>query len=103
MMRLFIEGRQVDLSENEVLQVTREIADIREPSQRSSDWSRTFRIPGTSSNNKLFGHIFDVNQEQLNNGTQFAPDFNPNKKAAALVTVNEVALTSVNHWVNVLP
>lgn len=90
MMRLFIEGRQVDLSENEVLQVTREIADIREPSQRSSDWSRTFRIPGTSANNKLFGHIFDVNQEQLNNGTQFAPDFNPNKKAAALVTVNEV-------------
>lgn len=90
MMRLFIEGRQVDLSENEVLQVTREIADIREPSQRSSDWSRTFRIPGTSANNKLFGHIFDVNQEQLNNGTQFAPDFNPNKKAAALVTVDEV-------------
>jgi len=90
MMRLFIEGRQVDLSENEVLQVTREIADIREPAQRSSDWSRTFRIPGTSANNKLFGHIFDVNQEQLNNGTQFAPDFNPNKKAVALVTVNEV-------------
>lgn len=90
MMRLFIEGRQVDLSENEVLQVTREIADIREPAQRSSDWSRTFRIPGTSANNKLFGHIFDVNQEQLNNGTQFAPDFNPNKKAAALVTVDEV-------------
>jgi hypothetical protein len=90
MMRLFIEGRQLDIAENEALQVTREIADIREPDARSSDWSKTYRIPGTSNNNKIFGHIFDINQEQLNTGTQFAPDFNPNKKAAALVTVDEV-------------
>lgn len=90
MMRLFIEGRQVDLMHDEPLLITREIADIREPEKRSSDWSKTFRIPGTSDNNKLFGHIFDINQEQLNSGTQFGPDFNPNKKAAAWVTVNEV-------------
>jgi hypothetical protein len=90
MMRLFIEGRQLDIAENEALQVTREIADIREPDARSSDWSKTYRIPGTANNNKIFGHIFDINQEQLNTGTQFAPDFNPNKKASALVTVDEV-------------
>ena len=90
MMRLFIEGRQLDIAENEALQVTREIADIREPDARSSDWSKTYRIPGTANNNRIFGHIFDINQEQLNTGTQFAPDFNPNKKASALVTVDEV-------------
>jgi hypothetical protein len=90
MMRVYIEGRQLDLHEGEALQVTREIADIREPDARSSDWSKTYRIPGTANNNRIFGHIFDINQEQLNTGTQFAPDFNPNKKAAALVTVDEV-------------
>lgn len=92
MMRLFIEGRQVDLMQDEALTVTREIADVREPVQRSSDWSKTFTLPGTSENNKLLGHIFDINQEQINSGTQFAPDFNPNKKAAAWVTVNEIEL-----------
>jgi hypothetical protein len=90
MMRIYIEGRQLDLHEGEALHVTREIADIREPDARSSDWSKTYRIPGTANNNRIFGHIFDINQEQLNTGTQFAPDFNPNKKAAALVTVDEV-------------
>jgi hypothetical protein len=90
MMRLYIEGRQVDLTAAEPLLITREIADIREPEKRSSDWSKTFRIPGTSNNNRIFGHIFDIAQEQLNTGTQFAPDFNPNKKAAALITVDEV-------------
>lgn len=92
MMRLFIEGRQVDLMQDEPLLITREIADVREPEKRSSDWSKTFRIPGTSDNNKLFGHIFDINQEQLNSGSQFGPDFNPNKKAAAWVTVNEAEI-----------
>lgn len=90
MMRLYIEGRQIDLTADEPLLITREIADIREPEKRSSDWSKTFRIPGTSDNNRVFGHIFDIAQEQLNTGTQFAPDFNPNKKAQALITVDEV-------------
>jgi hypothetical protein len=90
MMRFFIEGRQVDLTADEPLLITREIADIREPEKRASDWSKTFRIPGTSNNNKVFGHIFDVAQEQLNTGTQFAPDFNPNKKAQAVITFDEV-------------
>jgi hypothetical protein len=90
MMQVFIENRQIDLMANEDLLITREIADIREPEKRSSDWSKTFRIPGTSNNNKIFGHIFDINQEQLNSGSQFAPDFNPNKKAAARITVDEV-------------
>jgi len=90
MMQVFIENRQIDLMANEDLLITREIADIREPEKRSSDWSKTFRIPGTSNNNKIFGHIFDINQEQLNSGSQFAPDFNPNKKAGARITVDEV-------------
>ena len=90
MMRFFIEGRQIDLTQDEPLLITREIADIREPEKRSSDWSKTFRIPGTANNNRVFGHIFDIAQEQLNSGTQFAPDFNPNKKAAAVITVDEV-------------
>lgn len=90
MMQLFIEGRQIDLMANEYLLITREIADIREPMQRTSDWSKTFRIPGTSANNKVFGHIFDINQEQLNTGVQFAPDFNPNKKATAWVSISDV-------------
>jgi hypothetical protein len=46
-------------------------------------------IPGTRANNKLFGHIFEVEQT-IQGTTQFAPDFNPNKKADVVVLLDEV-------------
>jgi hypothetical protein len=46
-------------------------------------------IPGTRANNKLFGHIFEVEQT-IQGTTQFAPDFNPNKKADVVVLLDEI-------------
>ena len=84
MIELLINNQRVDLSEDFDLLVTRSIADITEPQTRQGDWSKTIQIPGTKANNKLFGHIFEVEQTITGSG-QFSPDFNPNLKAEAVV------------------
>jgi hypothetical protein len=87
MINLYVNSTLVDLSEEFDLLITRSIADIKNPEQRSSDWSKTAKIPGTKTNNILFGNIFEVDHTVLGNG-QFAPNFNPNKKADVIVLVD---------------
>ena len=87
MINLFVNSVLMDLSEDFDLLITRSIADIKNPEQRTSDWSKTVVLPGTKANNVLFGNIFEVDHTVLGNG-QFSPNFNPNKKADVLVLVD---------------
>jgi len=84
MISIFVDNKQIDVTEDIDLLITRSIADIREPDKRTSDWSKTLTLPGTKVNNTLFTYIFDVALDILGNG-QFAPSFNPNKKADVVV------------------
>jgi len=87
MINLFVNTVLMDLSDDFDLLITRSIADIKNPEQRTSDWSKTVVLPGTKANNVLFGNIFEVDHTVLGNG-QFSPNFNPNKKADVLVLVD---------------
>ena len=60
MIELLVNEELVELSEDFQILINKSIADIRNPENRSSDWSKTITIPGTSVNNKLFGHLFEV-------------------------------------------
>ena len=84
MISIFVDNKQIDVTDDIDLLITRSIADIREPEKRTSDWSKTVTLPGTKVNNTLFTYIFDVALDILGNG-QFAPSFNPNKKADVVV------------------
>jgi hypothetical protein len=91
----------VDLPTDFGIQINKSIADIREPESRSSDWTKTFTLPGTKTNNKLFTHLFDLNLSIRNTtSTNFSPDFNPNLKADALLTVDEV--TQIEGFIRLL-
>ena len=89
MIRLLVNNTPVDLSADFDISINKAIADIREPQSRSSEWTKTITIPGTAQNNKLFSHIFEVDHT-VRTSTQFAPDFNPNKKADVVVLLDEV-------------
>lgn len=89
MIRLLVNQSPVDLSDNFDILISKSIADIKSPETRSSEWTKTVVIPGTRANNKLFGHIFEVEQT-IQGTTQFAPDFNPNKKANVVVLLDEI-------------
>jgi hypothetical protein len=100
-VRLVCGGYSVDLPTDFGIQINKSIADIREPESRSSDWTKTFTLPGTKTNNKLFTHLFDLNLSIRNTtSTNFSPDFNPNLKADALLTVDEV--TQIEGFIRLL-
>ena len=54
--------RKLDTYNNISTLITRSIADIREPQARSSEWTKTFEIPGSKTHNSIFSHLFDVEQ-----------------------------------------
>ncbi len=85
--RLYINNTLVDLGEEVAIPLNKQIADIRFPENRSSSYTKTIVVPGTKSNNKLFGFIFDVAQSVINESdtVNFFPDFNPNLKAACRI------------------
>ena len=57
------------------------IADIKNPEKRNSNYSKTIKIPGTANNNLLFGNIFDVN---VVNGA-----YNPNSKVKCSLVIDD--------------
>lgn len=89
MIELYINNQVVDLSDNFDILITKSIADIREPDKRSSDWTKTVEIVGSKRNNKIFGHIFEIEHTVISD-TQFNPNFNPNKKADCVVLVDGI-------------
>lgn len=87
---VFIEGRQLDVSAGLDFSFNYQVSDIRNPETRQTEFSKTVRCPGTESNNALFGHIFEVTMANpyVAGQANIGVNFNPNKKAAASVSVD---------------
>lgn len=60
MQELFIENKQIDLSNGISTLITYAVDDIKDFSSRNTSFSKTIVLPGTAKNNALFGNIFDV-------------------------------------------
>lgn len=87
MIEILVNNYRVDVGDTFDILINKSIADVREPEKRSSDWTKTITLPGTKNNNKIFGHIFEI--EHTVYGTNpFNSNFNPNKKASAVVLVD---------------
>lgn len=84
---IYINNTLVDAYEDYNISLNFAIADIKTPDKRNTSYSKTIKLPGSKTNNQLFTYIFDVSKEALDSGigTNFAPDFNPNKKAACQI------------------
>lgn len=80
---LFIEGYRLDLTNEISALLNLAIDDIKNFSSRSTTWSRTIVLPGTSNNNRLFGHIFQPGQSNNYDGSQPNVGFNFNAAKAA--------------------
>lgn len=71
----------VDMYDDDPIALTYQIADIKEPQKRHSDYSKTIKVPGTHNNNALFCDIFDIGIDRY---------FNPNRKSKAILVVDKV-------------
>lgn len=77
---LYIENYRLDITNDISALLNFSIDDIKDFSARSTTWSRTIVLPGTSNNNKLFGHIFQMGQSNFYDSN--IPNVNSNFNAA---------------------
>ena len=80
---IFIENRQVDLTDEMQLLFTYQIDDIKSFGTKNTNFSKTITLPGTSANNAAFGFIFEANQSNGYTPSQsnIGYNFNPAKSA----------------------
>ena len=55
-LQLYIDGQRVDLFSDESVNITQSIQNVRDVSKIFTDFSRSFTIPASKSNNKIFKH-----------------------------------------------
>jgi hypothetical protein len=84
---------ELDLYDNIPLPINKSIIDIQNIAERKSDFTKTITLPGTHNNNDIFSNIFNLARSVQNTNTyNFAPDFNPNLKADAILYKNGIAM-----------
>lgn len=60
-VQLYIENQRVDLFNDETIEVTSTIQDFRDISKIFSDYTQSFNVPASETNNKIFKHFYNFN------------------------------------------
>ena len=58
-LQLYIEGQEVDLFKDESVTLTQSLQDVKDIEKVFTDFSRTFSVPASRANNKIFGHFYN--------------------------------------------
>lgn len=80
MLRLFIQGREIELDDNVQFALNKQFEDITNPTTIINTWSKTVSIPFTAKNHETFGHIYNPDKIVSATDDGFGIDFNPLKK-----------------------
>lgn len=62
MTRLFIEGRELELDNTIQVALTKQFENLSDPTAIINEWSKTISVPFTSTNNNIFGHIYNIDR-----------------------------------------
>ena len=77
-LELFIEGTQAEMFKDESVQLTQTIQNVKDIGSIFTDFSRSFNLPASKLNNKLFKHYYDINlTDTVNTPTFLANDTLP--------------------------
>ena len=58
-IQLYIEGQRVDMFKDESVSITQSIQNVKDPSKIFTDFSKSFSLPASSTNNKIFKHYYN--------------------------------------------
>lgn len=83
-LELFIDGTQAEMFKDESVQLTQTIQNVKDIGSIFTDFSRSFNLPASKHNNKLFKHYYDIN---LTN-TLSTPTFLANDTLPAEIKLN---------------
>ena len=60
-LQLYIDGQQVELHDNESVVLKQSIKDVQDLEKVFTDYTRTFNVPASTVNNKIFKHFYNFN------------------------------------------
>ena len=83
--QLYIENQRIDLFQDEVISLTQTIQNVRDIEKVFTDFSKSFTIPASKANNKIFKHYYNFD---INNG------FDARKKVSARLEINHLPFTN---------
>lgn len=78
-IQLYIDGQKLDMFADESIQLTSLIQDVRDISKVFTDYSQTFNVPASKTNNKVFKHYYN---NDIQNG------YDARFRSAAIIELN---------------
>lgn len=78
-IELYISGQRVDLFSDESVSLTQSIKNIRDVQKIYTEFTKTFNLPASKTNNKIFKHYYNFNIENT---------FDARKKVDATIELN---------------
>lgn len=80
---IYINGNAIDLYKDENISLIYSISDVRGINRRSSTYSKSITVPGTTTNNQVFNHIYDLGSDS---------SFNPGIKSKCYIMVDSIMI-----------
>ena len=92
--RIYLENNAVDLYDDVAAEFTYAIDDVKEFASRNTSFSKTITIPGSSTNNKLFGHVFEFTSSNPYDNAlpNVGTNFNPAVVANCVILVDNIQI-----------
>ena len=78
-LQLYIEGQQIELFDDESVKMTQSIKDVRDIAKVFTEFTKTFTVPASKENNKIFMHYYNPD---------IVGGFDARKKKSAEITLN---------------
>jgi len=85
-VQLYISDTRVDLFKDETISLTDSIQNVRDISKVFATFTKTFTLPASSTNNKLFKHYYNFNIRSTSDNNLSA--FDARKKVTARIEIN---------------
>jgi hypothetical protein len=91
---IYVEDRKIDLLQDISTEFTYAIDDVSEFGSRNTSYSKTISIPGTATNNLVFGYIFELNNANFTDNTlpNVGYNFNVTKQANCKIFIDKVQI-----------
>ena len=88
-LQLYISNQRIDLFKDEQVSFNQSIQNIKDPAKIFTEFTQTFTVPASKTNNQVFKHYYNFNVVNPNNLTLSA--FDARSKVDANIELNNVA------------
>lgn len=80
--------KRVDMFKDESVSITQTIQNVKDISKVFTDFTKTFNLPASSTNNKLFKHYY--NSDIVSSDNNLISDFDARKRRSAIIELNHM-------------